>query len=160
MADPTERPPMQDERAPELPDSAEPSITDEGAPMPDMGFDERIGSGVGDLFRKALLAGVGAVFMTEEGIRKTVTELKLPKEAFAYLAGQAERTRTEASRILRKEVRRFLNSENFKQQLASLVSGLTLEVKAEIRLKPDSATPDVKAKMRVKGDESKSGSDE
>lgn len=133
----------------------DPPITDEEGPMPDPAAvvpdDPRVPiAGVGELFRKALLAGVGAVFMTEEGIRKTVTDLKLPKEAFAYLAGQAEKTRTEATRILRKEVRRFLNSDAFKQQLASLVSGLTLEVKAEIRLRPDSPGPDVAAKVRVK----------
>jgi len=111
--------------------------------------DER--SGVGDMVRKALLAGVGALFMTEEGIRKTVSELKLPKEAFAALQAQAERTRNEASKVLRKEVRRFLNSDAFKQQLAGLVSGLTLEVKAEIRLKPANPNaPDVDAKLRVK----------
>lgn len=150
MADPTQPPNPTDPAATE---PQEPSITDEGAPMPDPIVDERVSGGVADLFRKALLAGVGAVFMTEEGIRKTVTEAKLPKEAFNYLAGQAERTRTEASRILRKEVRRFLNSENFRNQLASLVSGLTLEVKAEIRLKPDTSKPDVKAKMRVKATE-------
>jgi hypothetical protein len=82
-----------------------------------------------------------------------VQELKLPKEAFSYIAGQAERTRSEAGRILRKELRRFLNSEGFKQQMADLVSGLTLEIKAEVRLKPDAAgkpQPEVAGKVRVK----------
>jgi hypothetical protein len=130
--------PITDEEGP-MPEDTEPSADEPSSALP----------GVGELFRKALLAGVGAVFMTEEGIRKTVTDLKLPKEAFAYLAGQAERTRTEATRILRKEVRRFLNSDAFKEQLAGLVSGLTLEVKAEIRLRPD-ARPDVAAKLKVK----------
>jgi hypothetical protein len=109
-------------------------------------------SGVGDLVRRAVMAGVGAVFLTEEGIRKTVSELKLPKEAFGYLATQADKTRQEASRVVRKELRRFLNSDAFKQQMIQALGGITLEIKAEVRLKPDpkSPKPDINAKVRVK----------
>lgn len=133
----------------------EPGITDEEGPMPEpvVEPEEARGQGVGDLVRRALLAGVGAVFMTEEGIRKSVAELKLPKEAFAYISTQAEKTRSEAGRVLRKEVRRFLNSDRFKQQLGDLLSGLTLEIKAEVRLKPDrkgGQTPEVDAEARIK----------
>ncbi|MFM2152072.1 MAG: hypothetical protein RL199_507 [Pseudomonadota bacterium] len=92
--------------------------------------------GVGDFVRRALLAGVGAVFMTEEQIRKGVQELKLPKEAIGYVVGQAEKTRQEASRVLRHELRRFLDSDSFRQQLTDFFSGITLEIKAEVRLKP------------------------
>ncbi len=119
---------------------------------PHVGDDSGRGaSGVADIVRRALMAGVGAVFLTEEGIRKTVSELKLPKEAFAYLASQAEKTRNEGSRMVRKELRRFLNSDAFKQQMAQALSGLTLEIKAEVRLKP-SATPkpDIDTRVRVK----------
>ncbi len=122
--------------------------TDENGPRPpdDLPGPEETprGTGVGELVRRALLAGVGAVFMTEEQIRKTVNELKLPKEALSYLLTQADKTRTEAGRILRREVRRFLNSERFRQQVFDLVSGLTLEVKAEVRLKPQSLKPEIK----------------
>lgn len=132
-------------------DENDPTISDESSPMPDALFgDEPKNPGVAEMVRRALLAGVGAVFMTEEGIRKSVTELKLPKEAFGYLAGQAEKTRNEAGRILRKELRRFLNSDAFKEQVAQFVSGLTLEIKAEVRLRPDTQKPDGDFKVRVK----------
>lgn len=134
------------------PNEQDPTISDEQTPMPEgaMGDEPRI-PGLTEFVRRALMAGVGAVFMTEEGIRKTVTELKLPKEAFSYVAGQAERTRTEAGRILRKELRRFLNSEAFRDQLGQLVSGLTLEIKAEVRLKPDDVKKQAsELKVRVK----------
>lgn len=110
--------------------------------------------GVSELVRRALLAGVGAVFMTEEGIRKAVNELKLPKEAFAYLMNQADRTRNEATRMVRNEVRRFLNSDAFKQELGKLVSGLTLEIKAEVRLRPNGekgVSPEMEGSVKVKG---------
>ncbi len=105
--------------------------------------------GVGDMVRKALLAGVGAVFMTEEQIRKSVQDLKLPKEALGYIAGQADKTRAEATRVLRGELRRFLNSEAFRQQFLEMLGSVTLEVKAEVRLKP--GLPSVSnARVRVK----------
>jgi hypothetical protein len=110
--------------------------------------DDPRGGGVGDLVRKALLSGLGAVFMTEEQIRKSVQELKLPKEALGYIAGQAERTRTEASKVLRKELRRFLNSDAFRTQISEMLTGLTLEVKAEVRLKPSPTI--TSARVRVK----------
>lgn len=132
------------------PNELDPTISDEQTPMPEGGEEPRI-PGLTEFVRRALTAGVGAVFMTEEGIRKTVADLKLPKEAFSYVAGQAERTRTEAGRILRKELRRFLNSEAFRDQLGQLVSGLTLEIKAEVRLKPDDQKKQVSdLKVRVK----------
>ena len=134
-------------------------VTDENAPFEEaraqgqLPADElpRLGA-VGDIVRKAVMAGVGAVFMTEEGIRKTVSELKLPKEALGYLSTQADRTRREASRIVRKELRRFLNSDAFKDQVSQFLSGMTLEIKAEIRLKPDQGgpKPEIDAQMNVK----------
>jgi hypothetical protein len=134
-------------------------VTDEHAPFEEprsagqLPADElpRLGA-VGDLVRRAVMAGVGAVFLTEEGIRKTVSELKLPKEALGYLTNQADRTRREASRIVRKELRRFLNSEAFRDQVAHFLSGMTLEIKAEIRIKPQEGgpKPEVDATMNVK----------
>lgn len=141
---------MSDTKPPVRTDNQVP-ITDEEEPLPDLEEGKAPG-GVGEMVRRAVMAGVGAVFLTEEGIRKTVSELKLPKEALGYIAQQADKTRTEANRIVRKELRRFLNSEAFKQQIAQALSGLTLEIKAEVRLRPDAAgpKPDIQAKMRVK----------
>ncbi len=112
--------------------------------------------GVGDFVRRALLAGVGAVFMTEEQIRKGVQDLKLPKEALGYVVGQAEKTRLEAGRILRNELRRFLDSESFRQQLTEFFSGLTLEVKAEIRLKPGEKPSVESSSVKLRGADEKS----
>ncbi|HYV65485.1 MAG TPA: hypothetical protein VE964_04530, partial [Myxococcales bacterium] len=63
---------------------------------------------VPEIVRRAVLTGVGALFMTEEGIRNLVGEMKLPKDALAFLVAQADRTRSEVTRIVTQEVRRFL----------------------------------------------------
>ena len=40
---------------------------------------------VPELMRKAAFAGLGALFMTEEGLRRTAAQIPLPKEALAGL---------------------------------------------------------------------------
>src|SRR5260370_14935579 len=70
---------------------------------------------VPDLVRRAVLTGVGALFMTEEGLRNLVGEMKLPKDALAFLLAQADRTRSEAVRVVTQEVRRFLERETLRR---------------------------------------------
>ncbi|HZX40900.1 MAG TPA: hypothetical protein VFE93_03615, partial [Myxococcaceae bacterium] len=53
-----------------------------------------------ELMRKVAFAGLGALFMTEEGIRALAGQLKLPKEALGFVLSQAERTKDEVGRVL------------------------------------------------------------
>src|SRR4051812_3482267 len=50
--------------------------TDNGSPRP---------GGLSDMMKKALFAGIGAVFMTEESVRAYVSESKLPRELAQYV---------------------------------------------------------------------------
>jgi hypothetical protein len=91
---------------------------------------------VPEFVRKVAVAGLGAIFMTEEGIRSLAGQLKLPKEVLGYILGQAEKTKDEVGRVVSEELRRFLQSEKLRDELLKLVSGMTIEVKAQIRLVP------------------------
>lgn len=104
---------------------------------------------VPDLVRRAVLTGVGALFMTEEGLRNLVGEMKLPKDALAFLLSQADKTRGEVARVVTQEVRRFLESETLRREIWKLINGVTLEVNATIQLKP-SGKPGFKARLRGK----------
>ncbi|MHB1843210.1 MAG: hypothetical protein ACYCWW_00065 [Deltaproteobacteria bacterium] len=101
--------------------------------LPDSGLRGR----ATDFMRKAIVAGVGALFMTEEGIRNLVGELKLPKELIATLLSQADRTKQEVIRLLADELRHFFESAQLHQELLKLLTDVTIEVKTEIRLRPD-----------------------
>jgi hypothetical protein len=90
-----------------------------------------------ELMRKLAFAGLGALFMTEEGIRSVAAQLKLPKEALGYLLSQAERTKDEVGRVLSEEVRRFLRSEKLREDFLRLLAGMSLEITAQVRLVPD-----------------------
>ena len=91
---------------------------------------------VPEFMRKVAVAGLGALFMTEEGIRSLAGQLKLPKEVLGYILGQAEKTKDEVGRVVSEELRRFLQSEKLRDEFLKLVSGMTIEVKAQIRLVP------------------------
>lgn len=83
------------------------------------------------------MAGLGALFMTEEGIRSLAGQLKVPKEVLGFIVSQADRTKDELSRMLSDEVRRFLQSDRFREEFLKLLSGMAIEIKAEVRLVPD-----------------------
>jgi hypothetical protein len=111
---------------------------------------------VPDIVRRAVLTGVGALFMTEEGIRNLVGDMKLPKDAIGFLLAQAEKTRTEVARVVTQEVRRFLESETLRREMWKLLTSVTLEVNASVHLKP-SGEPSLKAKFKSKKKEHEEG---
>jgi polyhydroxyalkanoate synthesis regulator phasin len=89
-----------------------------------------------ETIRKALITGLGALFMTEESLRNLVTEMRLPKEAVHYLVKQADQARGQLFDVVSKEIRQFLESVNLAQELQKILSSVVLEVKTEIRLVP------------------------
>jgi hypothetical protein len=108
-----------------------------------------------DAVRKALVAGVGALFLTEEGARKLARDWKLPKEVIGYIGGQAAAAKDEILRVLSDEIRRFLESEAVRREFWKALSAMAIEVKAEIRLKPaedgeGAPRPEVKASVRAR----------
>lgn len=117
-----------------------------------------------ELMRKVAFAGLGALFMTEEGIRSLAGQLKLPKEALGFVLSQAERTKDEVGRVLSEEVRRFLRSDKLREEFLQLLSGMRVEITAQVRLVPDTvrkpgepAPPRVEVtSVRTKGPRKKS----
>jgi hypothetical protein len=87
--------------------------------------------------KRALLAGVGALFMTEEGARKLARDWKLPKDVVGFVGSQASAAKDEVLRLLGQEVRRFLESETVRKEFLRALSESTVEIHAEIRVRPD-----------------------
>jgi len=121
-----------------------PTGTAEGAASP---------GGLQDALRKALLAGMGAIFLTEEGARRLAREWKLPKEVIGYLGSQAAGAKDEVLRVFSDEVRRFFESEAVRREFARALSSMVIEVKAEIRVRPaedGKLVPEVKADVKAR----------
>jgi hypothetical protein len=147
------RPPFDETDPPLDPDAPEPfddvSGTGEGTTPPPGGARGLIP----DAVKKALLAGVGALFMTEEGARKLARDWKLPKEVIGFIGQQASGAKDEVLRVFSDEVRRFLESEAVRREFWKALSAMAIEVKAEIRLVPaedGKPSPVVKAAVRAK----------
>jgi hypothetical protein len=110
------------------------------------GRENRSGGGfVPDFVRRMAVAGMGAVFMGEEGLRALAGQLKLPKEALGFLLSQAEKTKDDISRVVTEELRRFMQSEKLRDEFLKLLSGMTVEVKAQIRLVPSEKSEEAPA---------------
>jgi len=107
---------------------------------------------VSDFVRRMAWAGIGAVFMSEEGIRRLAGQLKLPKEALGFLLSQAEKTKDEIGRVVGDEVRKLLQSDRVRDELLKMIAGMTIEVRAEVKLVPDRVkgeAPSLLPKVRV-----------
>jgi hypothetical protein len=131
------------------PDSPEdPTTAPEGLP----GGPGTVGF-VADVVRKAVLTGVGALFLTEEGARKVAREWKLPKDLATYLVSQASGARDEVLRVVAQELRRLLDSETFRKEILKSVENMTVEIHAEMRLKAsdDGEAQPVRIKVKRRG---------
>ena len=92
---------------------------------------------VPNFVRRMAWAGIGAVFMSEEGVRRLAGQLKLPKEALTFLLHQADKTKDELGRVISDEVRKLLQSDRLRDEFLKMIAGLTIEVRAEVKLVPD-----------------------
>jgi hypothetical protein len=101
-----------------------------------------------DSIRRALLSGISAVMMTEEGIRSALGDMRLPKEALSYLAQQTDRTRRELFRAVSDEVKGFLKSTDLTGELRKALTGLKVNVKAEVTF-TDVSAPTAKLEASV-----------
>jgi hypothetical protein len=114
----------------------------------------RLEAMVPDLVKKTFAAGMGALFSTEEGIRKIAKDINIPDVA-GYLASTADTTKDRVLEIIAREVREFLASVNLGEEVAKMLTALSFEIKTEIRFIPNSerysgVEPDVKAAVRLK----------
>ena len=144
---PVESAPPDDESAP--PDESAASEPDREEDEPRDKQRGRLEGFIPDIVKRTFYAGLGAVFTTEEGIRKIASDLKLPKDVANYLIQQAAASKDELFRVVGKELRGFLETVNISGELQKLLTSLSFEIKTEIRFIPNDAgvagvKPDVK----------------
>jgi hypothetical protein len=109
---------------------------------------------VPELVKKTFTAGMGAVFSTEEGIRRIAREVSLPDVA-GYVASTGVGAKDKVFEVIARETRDFLANLNLTEEIAKILTTLSFEIKTEIRFIPNSermtgAEPYVKASVRLK----------
>ena len=143
-----ERPPAATERSGSPPNPLD-DVHDE---LPET-IRQRLERLVPELVKKTFVAGMGAVFSTEENIRKIARE-SLPEVA-GYIASSADGAKDKVFDAIARETRDFLANLNVAEEFAKILTTLSFEIKTEIRFIPNSdrfvgAEPDVKASVRLK----------
>ena len=101
--------------------------------------------------RRIVAAGLSGFFLTEEAIRKALGDT-LPKDWTDFAADQSERTRGEFLERLSLEIGRTLENIDVADVLSRLLAGNTIEINAEIRLKPAGEGRGAKVKITAKND--------
>ena len=117
---------------------------------------------VPELVKKTFAAGMGAVFSTEEGIRRLAREVSLPDVA-GYIASSTSDAKDKVWEVIARETREFLSNLNLTEEIAKILTTLSFEIKTEVRFIPNSerligSEPDVKASVRLKRNDKESGS--
>jgi hypothetical protein len=150
----SERPPVAADRGGSSGHSGNPgnSGQDDHDELPET-IRQRLERLVPELVKKTFTAGMGAVFSTEEGIRKIARE-SLPEVA-GYIASSADGAKDKVFEVIARETREFLANLNVSEEIAKILTTLSFEIKTEIRFIPNSdrfvgAEPDVKASVRLK----------
>ena len=133
--------------------------TDESS---DLSLGKLFDSYVPDTVKRALFTGAGMLFMTEEGVRKAVSEFNLPREAVTYLVKQSEKGKAEFFVNLQKEMRWFLSRVDAVQLTKSVLDGLSLEVQATFTLrtkKPSEKPPAAASRKKAPAKKKKRAKD-
>jgi hypothetical protein len=111
----------------------------EDDPLEPSGDEDGPRGSITDGVKKAILAGMGALFLGEESARRLAREWKLPKEVIGYIGQQAQGAKGEVLRLFSDEVRRFLESDVVRREFWRALTENTIEIRAQIRFRPDSA---------------------
>ena len=85
--------------------------------------------------KRALFTGAGMLFMTEEGIRKAMSEFNLPREAVNYLIKQSEKGKEEVFSNLQREISRLLSRANAAGLIKEVLDETSLDVHTTITIR-------------------------
>lgn len=92
------------------------------------------GSRMGDTIKKILATGVAAAFVTEESLRRMVTDLHLPKETLALLLQGAARSKEELMNRVSREVIAIISKIDFVKEASRFVEEHKFRIVAEVEV--------------------------
>ena len=91
-------------------------------------------TGMGDIVKKVLTAGIGAAFMTEEGIRSYMNNMKLPKDVVNLLLAGANKSKQDMVDRVTDEVVKIIKKIDFVEEASRFVEEHNFKVSAEIEV--------------------------
>jgi hypothetical protein len=94
--------------------------------------EEKEKSPIGEALKKVFSAGVSAAFMTEEGIRTYLGDLKLPKEVLNIIVQTAGKSKDEITNRVTKEIVGIVSKIDFVKEMAKFAETHKFKIQAEI----------------------------
>ncbi len=104
-----------------------------------------------ELVKRAVFLGAGMLFMTEEGVRKVLGEINLPREAVNYIIKQSEKSKTEFFTIFQRELNRFLSRIDITRLSKEVLDGISVEMSATVTLRTKSESVEEMVKVEKFG---------
>ncbi len=90
-----------------------------------------------DFMKKLLTVGVGTVFLTEESLRKLITDFKIPTELVSGLLDSARSTRAEFLQNFSKEIVGRLSEKIDPQKMVQdILRNNEIEFSVKVNFKP------------------------
>lgn len=89
---------------------------------------------LGETIKKVFSAGVTAAFLTEEGLRQYLQDLKLPKEIFGLVLQGASRSKDEITQRVSKEVIRLLSKIDWAKEAAKFAETHKFKFSIEVEI--------------------------
>ena len=87
---------------------------------------------VPDMVKKLILVGIGGVMLTEEAVRKILSELNLSKEIVSLVVSQTNKAKDEVVKTVSEEFRQLIKKVNVKNELEKVLKDTKIKVQLEI----------------------------
>ena len=94
---------------------------------------------VPELFKRLVESGVERLADSPDTVRQWANELRLPKELMNAILTHVEDAKSEIFNVVVREVREFLERANLADEISRVLTGVTLEVKTQVRFVPNEA---------------------
>lgn len=85
-----------------------------------------------EMMKKLLLVSIGGIMLTEEAIRKILSDVNLSKDIVSVIIQQSYKAKDEGFRIVRSEFRSLLKSVNIEKEIRRILEDTKVKVQLEI----------------------------
>ncbi|MDA3898614.1 MAG: hypothetical protein PF482_20945 [Desulfobacteraceae bacterium] len=87
---------------------------------------------VPDMVKKMILVSIGGVMLTEETVRKILSELNLSKEIVSLVVSQTNKAKDEVVKTVSEEFRQLIKKVDIKKELEKVLKDTKIKVQLEI----------------------------
>jgi len=87
---------------------------------------------VPDMVKKLILVSIGGVMLTEEAVRKILSELNLSKEIVSLVISQTNKAKDEIVRTVSEEFRQLIQKVNIKNEIEKVLKDTKIKIQLEI----------------------------